>query len=138
MRAGYNTKDPYKLGYNLLQDQRVTALIQEEMNKRAKATSITAERVLREIAVLGFSDVSHYDIDENGNVVVMPDAPEGAVRAISSVKRHINRDGSVDTELKLWDKPAALRMLGQHLALFIERQQIEIRMTHEEALELLK
>ena len=52
------------------------------------------------------------------------------MRAVSSIKRRIrvDTDGNVTRyiELRLWDKPAALRMLGQHVGMFKETVKLVV------------
>jgi len=63
------------------------------------------------------------------------------MRAVASIKKRIrcDEDGVIttETELKLWDKPAALRMAGQHFKMFTDQTEIRVTVTHEDALKEL-
>jgi phage terminase small subunit len=96
---------------------------------RAARTQITADRALREPAILGFSDVTHYTLDEHYHLRLAPEAPSTAMRAVASVKHKVRvistEDGSSETihevEFRLWDKNTALTNLAKHLGLLVER-----------------
>lgn len=113
-------------GARLLQNVDVQDRIAELQRERAKRTEITADRVLRELALIGFSDVTDYAVDDAGNVTLAPTANPEAVRALQSVKRKTRtergKDGAeveiVDVELRLWNKNTALQDMGKHLGIF--------------------
>jgi len=99
-------------------------------------------RVLEELALIGMSDLRHYTIDDDGHVSLADGAPESAIRAVSSLKRKVrtrtDRDGNtereVDAEIRLWDKPRGLDMIGKYLAMFVERTEgnLSVRIVREE------
>jgi phage terminase small subunit len=110
----------------LMRNQLVQAAIAEQMNKRIERTRITQDRILQELAIIGFSNLEHYTVDpETGFVEAISGMPEHVMRAISSVKFivTIDEDGKETrrTEIKLWDKVAALHLAGKHLGMFVEK-----------------
>jgi len=113
------------LGRRLVRKSSVKKAIQKAKDERSKRTNIVADDVLREVALLAHSDVGHYSISDEGTVELVEGAPKLAMRAISSIKRKtfFYEDGNCrrEVEVKLWDKPAALRMAGSHLGLWDER-----------------
>lgn len=120
-RAGYKTKNEASLNAcssQLLHSPKVSAYIDQENAKMARKSGITAERVVKELALLAFSNVDYFKVDPNGVVNLTPGAPKGAMRAVSSIKRRFNNDGTVDVELKLWDKPGSIRMAGEYVKLW--------------------
>jgi len=127
IRAGYSPRSADVTGARLLADARIAAAVQAGMDQRAQRVGMTADDVLRELKVLGMSDVGHYEVGDPAEPVKVREgtAPE-ARRAISSVKRRvrrIQREGGPpeeieDVEFRLWNKPEALRLAGQHLKLF--------------------
>jgi phage terminase small subunit len=132
-RAGYSPKTAYAQGCRLLKHAEVASEIERRQKERAETTGITAERVLRELELLAFSDHTHYLVDDNGTVVLSPHAPEGAHRAVSSIKHRITTagkgaDASVtrEVELKFWDKPGPLKLAGRHVGLraFMDRLEV--------------
>lgn len=109
----------------LLTNADILARIEELRAEQRKRLGVDVDRVLKEYVLLSYSDIDHYRMDDDANVVLSKDAPEGALRALSSVKRKIRiyRRGEtdvkeVDVEIKLWNKNTALQDLGKHLGLF--------------------
>lgn len=102
--------------------------IEVALAERSRRTNIRADEVLEELRIVGKSSVEHYDVDDNGNVTLAEGAPDGALRAVSKIKkrvRTIRRNDEEDevireTEISLYDKNGAIRMMGQHLAMFTE------------------
>lgn len=128
IRAGYSPKDADVQGPRLLGNVGIAAAVAKAKEKRNARVEITQDRVLEELAILAFSDVTHYVVDDAGYVKLADDAPPGANRAISSIKRHINMDDKgntlVDAEIKLWDKPGPLKLAGRHVGLFPDRIEV--------------
>jgi len=133
IRSGYSAKTAASQGERLLRNVEVAGAIEKRKVERSAATGITQERVLRELAVLAFSDVTHYQVDENGRVTLAEGAPEGALRAISSIKHKTRSYGDGDdttieheVEVKLWDKTPNLKLAGRHVATpgFFEKLEV--------------
>lgn len=116
IRAGYSEKNADKIGHELLGKTRVSEAIRAAMDSRSARTQITQDMVLRELAAIGFSNVTDYvRIDQNGLVCLTPtdNLTREQQRAISAIK-----DGKYGVELRLHDKLSALEQLGKHLGLF--------------------
>lgn len=88
---------------------------------------LTRDEVLRETAALALSDISHYQIDDHGEVQLAPKAPPYAMRAVSSIKKTVRFTAEglpmVTTEITLWNKPAALRLGAQLLKMLAPEQR---------------
>ncbi|HAM41630.1 MAG TPA: terminase small subunit [Candidatus Omnitrophica bacterium] len=130
-RAGYEPKNDNvaaAAASRLLGTVKIQARVAELQHARSQRVHITQDQVLQELAVLAFSDVGDYEINDLGNVECSEGAKVWVTRALSSVKRTVRRDEDrveyVTTEFRLWDKPAALRMLGQHLGMFKEIHEL--------------
>ena len=86
------------------------------------------DRVLLELARIGFSDISNYEVDDDGNVTLVEGADPQAMRAVSTLKRKTRiipqKNGEPivehDVEIKLWDKNTGLANCGKHLGMFAE------------------
>lgn len=129
--AGYSGNSASQLGHRLLKDPRIQAAIAERMKEREKHSRIKAYKLLEELAIVNQSSLEHYDIDVAGNVTAKPDAPAGAMRAVSKIRRKtriIPQKQPVgeaplepiiehDVELSLWDKNPALANGLRHLGL---------------------
>ena len=141
LRAGYSEKTAYSIGQETFNKPHIQAAIQKEMNKRARRTEITADKVLEEYAKLGFSDVTDYlqvvterilvghdketgePISDISQFVLMKDTaniPKSKLAAISEIKQA--KDGSIS--FKLHDKKGALDSIAKHLGMFAERVEL--------------
>ena len=60
IRAGYSEKNAGKIGPELLGKTRISEAIQEQMDARENRTLITADKVLEELAKIGFSNLADY------------------------------------------------------------------------------
>ena len=131
-RAGYGPSSA-QLGHMLLKDVEIRAAIDAAVAQRTARVNMAQEHVLNEMALLSHSCVEHYTISDEGQVTPAPGAPDGVIRAIQSIKKRTavrtDRDGNVirtyDVELRLWDKPTPLRLMGKHTGLnFSDRVEL--------------
>jgi len=122
LRAGYSARTAFRSGIENMQKPAIKAAISAAQARRADRVGITQDQVLVEFGIVSFSDVRHYVIDNQGNVQLAEEAPDCAMRAVSSIKKKIIPLGegkhAYETEIRLWSKPAALRMAGEHLGMF--------------------
>lgn len=102
VRAGYSVKAAAAIARETLQNPQVAAALAAARAQRAKRTEITADRVLREIAILAFSDVRNYEVSADGKLTLREGVPDAAWRAVSSVKHKIHPGGR-DIEYRLWE-----------------------------------
>ena len=132
IRAGYSEKTAYSIGQQNLKKLEVAAAIQQAMNKRSQRTEITADRVLQELALIGFADMGTYlNLDSGTATLDWSDLPEGATKVISEITQEVYLEGRGDdaenvkrTKFKLHDKRAALVDLGRHLKLFTDKTEV--------------
>jgi phage terminase small subunit len=111
---------------NLAARPEVAARINEIKMIIAARAQVTAERVLAEMARIGFADITQAVRVENGKVQVIDSAQLSAdvTAAIAEVSE--TRDG---VKLKMHDKRAALEALGKHLGLFKENVNIDVNLS---------
>lgn len=125
LRAGYSEKTAYSIGQRLLKNVEIQAAISHAMVARSERTAISQDRVLEELAVVDFSNVKHYKIDDEGNLTLADGVPEAAYRAVSSLKKKIRHgqegDITYETEVRFWDKVGALRLTAQHLGMLVDK-----------------
>lgn len=113
----------------LLARPEVAARVAELQAERAERVKVEADDVLRELLIVGLSNVRDYVIDDDGQVDVSADARPGAIRAVQSIKRRRRVESrlggeeveTVETDIRLWNKNTALQDLGKHLGLYTER-----------------
>lgn len=137
IRAGYKEKWAAVNCDKLLKNTNVKASIQEEMAKRAERTEITQDMVVKELARIGFADMSDFvTIDDGGMIQANPldTLEEGKSRIIRKVreKRVIKSTAEGDHvldatyEFELCDKVKSLELLGKHLGMFTEKRDINL------------
>jgi phage terminase small subunit len=116
--AGYSAENYSSYAYELLQRPQIAEYIQYLKAEQLKRTTITADRVLNELARMAFLDPSKIvSIDEGGRVVLTPTGmlSEDDRRCISEISE--TKDG---IRVKMTDKKGALELLGKHLKIFTD------------------
>lgn len=132
VRAGYAENSANEQASRLLANANISERVQMLMQSRAKRIEIDSDMILKELLLLAKTDLSNA-YDENGNLKNVQDMPEEVRRAISGIKVFEEFEGfgkdrvkiGEVRELKFWDKPRALELLGKHLKLFTEVVKIE-------------
>lgn len=146
IRAGYAEKYASTNAHKLLQITAIAEKIRALEEERVKRTRITQDRVLRELAIIAFSNAADYAavverevtvesadgepikvLDEDGNPlmyrtvepVLTKDLTEDQKRALAVIKK--GRDGF---EVKPYDKVRALELLGKHLGMFQDKVEV--------------
>jgi phage terminase small subunit len=137
--AGYSPASARVQGSQLLTNPAIQQAIEKARSKVAEKAELEAAEVLRELAVLAFSNVDHYTIDpDSGCLVLAEGAPPTAMRAVSWVKRRrrtITAKGQPtivehECEFRLWDKNKPLENLARHFGLLLERFEINLTQQH--------
>lgn len=92
----------------------------------AARASVSAERVLAELARIGFADITNAVKVLNGKVIIADTAELGpdVTAAIAEIRQ--GRDG---VAVKFHDKRAALENLGKHLGLFKENIDLNVNVS---------
>lgn len=118
-RAGY--KDP-SIGRQLITKNNVSDAIQKAIGKRQARTEVTQDRVLEELAAIGFAKGTDYASIVEGVVLVNDTGAltERQKAAIVSIKQ--TKEG---VEIKLADKGKALELLAKHLGLLTAQEKQE-------------
>lgn len=131
IRAGYSKNSAKEIGSINLTKANVKEYIQKRMESREQRTEITQDKVLNELARIGFANIDDYveiELDEYDRKIVKvkstKDISEDKIAAISSIK-----EGANGIEVKLHDKVRALENIGRHLGMF--KDKIEISGTNE-------
>ena len=129
--AGYKPSTARQQACRLLTKGNIQARIAQLQKKQADKLDITAERVLRELALLAYSNMDDYvDLDlECGKRVLNTAKPTrdqmAAVSEITEDTTGGTGDGErkrvLRTRFKLVDKGMNLERLGRHLKLFTDK-----------------
>lgn len=124
IRAGYSKNGAAVTATNLLIDPNVKEIIEQEQAKHAEKSGITIERVLKEYAKIGFSDITDYlDYDNSGvRLKASKDLADGKTAAISEVRADVE---SGEVRIKLHDKKNALDSIARHLGMF--KDSVELK-----------
>lgn len=128
VRAGYSKKTARQMASQNLEHPAVIEYLNKLKTERSQRTQVTADRVITELARLGFSDVRKA-FDESGALLPMAQWPEDLAASVASIETDVLFEGygenrvqvGVTRKLKLWDKPRSLELLGKHLKLWVER-----------------
>ena len=133
IRAGYSRKTAQEQSSRLLSNVMVAAAVATAQAKRSERTEVTQDRVLTELAKLGFANMADYMVAMPGGdpyldfsaltrdqaaalqEVTVEDYLEGRGGNAREVKR---------VKFKLADKRAALVDIGRHLGMFKERLEL--------------
>ena len=146
IRAGYSERTANEQGARLLANVSVARAVQAAMDARAERTEITADKVLKELAKIGFSDIRRaVNWYSQANVAAIDDIEgeieDGSVRfAVANQVELVSSDEIDDDtaaaiaeismtnkgglKVKFHDKRAALVDLGRHLKLFTDKVDV--------------
>jgi phage terminase small subunit len=124
IRAGYAPKSAKVTASRLLTKANVKARIAELAKQHADKLNLKAENVLRELSLMGFSNMMNYvKVNAEGDASIDLSAlTRDQTAAIQEIT--VEETGKVTrTKLKLADKLEALELLGRHLKLFDQAGQ---------------
>jgi phage terminase small subunit len=145
-RAGYSAKTAQEQGSRLLLNVMVQEAIAEAQDARSKRTEITQDRVLQELAKIGFADIRKAirwgatvavpvqsgddatDFADDGEpvrvhtdlaLIASDEIDDDTAAAISEIKQ--TKEGLA---IKFHPKLEALGKIGQHLGMFKEKVEL--------------
>ena len=127
--AGYSKRTAAQAGWEVLRNPKVAEEIGHRQTVIAEELSVSAKRVIDELALIGFSNIADYhNIDEQGEIVLDIQALMDRRRAgaITQIEVLEYPNGKRKTKIKLADKRAALTDLGKHLGLFGDRSAVAL------------
>lgn len=136
IRAGYSERRASEIAYQLLQKTTVQEYLTERRADLEKRTEITQDKVLAELAKIGFADIRNalawgpevMVVDEltgetavSNGVALIPsgkidDDTASAISEISQTAQGI--------KIKMHDKRAALVDIGRHLGMFKDKVEV--------------
>ena len=126
---GHGIKDPRVLSVKatrLHKQPVIQARIAEMKEALSVRTNITQQRVLEELAKIGFSNAGDMvELDSDGKTTVdISKLTSDQKAAISEIQIETDDKGKQRVKVKLHDKRAALMDIGKHLGMF--REKIEV------------
>lgn len=133
IRAGYSKRSAGQIGEENLKKPEIQKAIQDAQQKRSERTEITQDRVLQELAKIGFSNMMDYvtPTDSGDLVTDFSKLTRDQAAAISEVTVEEYVEGKGDAardvkrvKFKLSDKRAALVDMGRHLGMFKDKVEV--------------
>lgn len=128
VKAGYKP-DP-KNAARLTKNDGVRTRIDEILALAADNVGVTIERVLSELAKIGFANIADYlDLSGDAPVIALAAVSRDKLAALSEISTETAMERSSGDEprevrkvrIKMWDKKGALVDLGKHLGMFREK-----------------
>lgn len=122
IRAGYSEKRASEIGYQLLQKTTVQAEIRKAMADREERTGVTQDWVVQELYKIAHADRGGIAKVVGGVRVVLTDTDDldaeqrAALVGVEETKFGI--------KVTTCDKLKALELLGRHLGMFTDKQEI--------------
>jgi phage terminase small subunit len=146
IRAGYSRKSAPQSGYQLLQRTYVAQAIATAQANLAGRMGVTVEKIVTELARIGFSDIR--DVVQWRSLATDTDTDTGEPNAratnivelksandltpeVAAAIAEVTQQPNGGLRVKLHDKRAALVDLGKHLGMFTERREHASTMTVE-------
>ena len=123
IRAGFSKKNAGKIGPELLGKTCVLEAAAKKQQSIAEKCGITAEKVLREYALLAFSDMGEMaKWDANGVSLNSSKDLGEKTKAVMEVSESISGKSEISTvKKKMHDKKGALDALAKHLKLWYDK-----------------
>lgn len=115
IRAGYSPRTAQEQGSQNLSKLMVREAIEKEMAERSKRTGVNQDRIIRELARIGFAKIT--DVVDRKTGEIKGDVSEDDLACIQSIKVKPGEFGT-EREVKMYDKRSALVDLGKHLGMF--------------------
>ena len=129
IRAGYSKTVAAELGCENLRKPYVVDAIDDLLDAQQARTLITADKILREYARLGFYDTRKL-FDENGSLkrIVDLDADTQAIIAGIDVVTIGNADRGIGeiAKIRLVDRKGALDSMARHFGLFDDKTTLSV------------
>lgn len=122
IRCGYSEKTAKEQASRLLTDVNVAKAVAAAQQERSERTQVTADSVVRELALIGFENMGVY-ASWGPDGVRLVESSEVDTRPVAEVRETHSKYGT-SVSFKLHDKVAALEKLGKHLGIFTERSEV--------------
>lgn len=139
IRAGYSKKTARQIGEENLSKPDIHAEIQRRMKARESRTEITQDRVLKELARIGFSDIRKA-VKWGETMLRVADSESGQTEPYHGVALISSEEIDDDTaaaiaevsegpkgiKVKFHDKKGALVEMGRHLGMFAPKGHADL------------
>ena len=135
--AGYSEDGATQGASRLLANVKVREAVEKQVERQCNELAITKSRILRELALMGFSNMHDYINVQNGDPFVdlskLSREQAAAIQEITSEVYVDHYEGEGEdrqpvevkrTKFKLGDKRGSLELLGKHLKLFTDKVEV--------------
>lgn len=136
IRAGYSARTANEQGSRLLANVSVAEAVARAKAERSRRVGINADRVLEELASIAFARMPDFVEWGSGKQIRLKPSEElgafdaAAVAQVVESEKFIKMTGddeqlmSRERSIKLHDKVAALKLVGQHIGMFTEKHEL--------------
>lgn len=127
IRAGYKKRAAKQQATRVY--KKCESRINEMLSDLTVTHNVTADRIIQELAKIGFINAKSF-FDDEGNPIPIQSLDDDAASVIAGMKVRKEDTGDDEviatvTEYKLADKIDALRLLGQNLQMFTKKLVID-------------
>ena len=121
---------------------QVKARIEYLQKSRSRRSSIDSDRIIAELAELGFVNTS-FIFNADGTVISPKEWPENMARAVKAyeVEETFEFIGGQRVwtgyikRVQFWDKTKCLELMGKHVGMFVEKVDVKHTMSLEQLIE---
>jgi phage terminase small subunit len=130
IRAGYSKRSAQIQAVENLSKPIIQSVISELKQKLSAKTGVTAERLINELAKIGFSNIQDYVSGDNliTDISKIPKEQAACIESIKTVTTTESYGKVTNTRtqvsIKLYSKISAIELMGKHIGLF-ERDNIQ-------------
>jgi len=143
LRAGYSEKSARNQGHRLMKNDEVRAEIQRLMDERKKRVGIDADKTLINVAKMANYDIRDiveidtesmkglFRFDPNTEEFIPVEGPQATIvriKPLDDTNAHLItkiKQGKYGLEVEFPDRIRANELLGKHLKLFTDKQEVE-------------
>ena len=129
IRAGFSPKTAYSQGQRLLKNVEIKAAIDKAFRQRSERTRVDADKVIRELARIGFLDIRNL-VEIRGNSIELKsgvDMTDDDAAAIAEVS-----DTQFGIKIKAHNKLTALQLLARHTGIIKDNKADGLESESEE------
>lgn len=135
IRAGYSPRSADVEASRLLANAKVAEAVARAKAERSARIGLTADRVLEELAAIGFARMPDYAEWGDGDTmglkpsVDLSEQQAAAIVQVTETEKFVKSLGrgeqlmSRERSIKLHDKVGTLKLLGQHIGMFSEKHE---------------
>ncbi|GLP95296.1 terminase small subunit [Paraferrimonas sedimenticola] len=120
-------KHPKVKGSQLLKNDKIKAAIAWHMERLCTKYTVTADRVVQELAKIAFFDMRELYHD-NGLLKRPDELPAEVAAALSGIKTRVDEEGMyIEHDYRTSSKLHALELLGKNLKMFTDKIDLNIK-----------